>query len=214
MVPAKQKRVKNSRWNVALRLCIPLIAVSVFIISTRSRAAGKTATASPNDPIWALWPMPDSMTPYCADGTNQLDCSSTFSTSFDGEDGASIVNKPTYDTSVVGTVKDSVTGLVWQRNVDAIPRKWPDASAYCAGLTLADMSGWRLPTAIELLSIADLGRYNPAIDTETFPMPTVTGFWSSSPYARAPTYKWYLEFRSGMLADNGPNTQYSVRCVH
>jgi hypothetical protein len=111
-------------------------------------------------------------------------------------------------------LKDSVTGLLWQRNVDSTPRKWPDASSYCSSLSLAGLSGWRLPTAIELLSIVDLGRHNPAIDTETFPMPAVTGFWSSSPCVRAPTFEWYLEFRSGTLADNGPGASYSVRCVH
>ena len=169
-----------------MRLLLPLVAAAAIVLmaSVGGRAASHAA-ASPNDPTWALWPMPDSPTLYCSDGTNTLDCSTAAGTAFDGQDGTTIVNRPTYDTSLAGTVKDSVTGLLWQRTVDSTPRKWPDAGSYCSSLLLAGLSGWRLPTAIEFLSIVDLGRHNPAIDTETFPMPAVTGFWSSSPYVRA-----------------------------
>lgn len=199
-----------------LRIIVPVLAAATIMIvaSVRGRASSHAAAVSPTDPTWAQWPMPDSPTLYCSDGAKQLDCATLAGTAVDGQDGTVVVNRPTYDTSLAGTVKDSVTGLLWQRNVDATPRKWADASTYCAGLSLGSLTGWRLPTAIELLSIVDLGRYDPAIDTDSFTMPAITGFWSSSAYARVQGWAWYLEFKSGTLADNGPEAGYSVRCVH
>jgi len=199
-----------------LRLTVLVVAAAamVSIASVRGRAASHAVAVSPTDPTWAQWPMPDSPTLYCSGGAKQLDCSTIAGTAIDGQDGTVVVNRPIYDTSITGTVKDSVTDLLWQRTVDGTPRKWADASTYCAGLNVGGLTGWRLPTAIELLSIVDLGRYDPAIDTESFNMPAVTSFWSSSAYARVQGWAWYLEFKSGTLADNGPDASYSVRCVH
>jgi len=57
---------------------------------------------------------------------------------------------------------------------------------------------WRLPTREELLSLVDLGRYRPAIDTSKFP-DTKSGFyWSSTPDAESPVaYAWGVFFYDG-----------------
>src|SRR5262249_11992955 len=131
-----------------LRLIVAVVAAAaiVSVASLRGRAASHQLAVSPSDPTWAQWPMPDSPTLYCSDGTKQLDCSTIAGTAVDGPDGTVVVNRPTYDTSLAGTVKDSVTGLLWQRNVDGTPRKWADASMYCTGLNLGGLTGWRLTT--------------------------------------------------------------------
>ena len=51
---------------------------------------------------------------------------------------------------------DPATGLAWQRQGSRYPITWPEARAYCQRLAAdewAGMSGWRLPTVDELLSI-------------------------------------------------------------
>lgn len=51
---------------------------------------------------------------------------------------------------------DPATGLAWQRQGSRYPFTWPEARAYCQRLAddeWAGMSGWRLPTVDELLSI-------------------------------------------------------------
>jgi hypothetical protein len=66
-----------------------------------------------------------------------------------------------------GTVTDSCTGLMWQKETadvngdgmvsDGDRARWCDALAYAEGLTFADYDDWRLPNVMELHSIVDYG---------------------------------------------------------
>ncbi len=76
------------------------------------------------------------------------------------------------------TVTDTVTGLVWQRNPPITAAVLDDATAYCAGLALAD-AGWRLPTLIELESIVSYGVIAPAIDSTVFTTQSAK-YWTST----------------------------------
>jgi hypothetical protein len=86
-----------------------------------------------------------------------------------------------------GTVKDNVTGLVGQQGVSDSGKAWSDAKAYCAGLGLAG-GGRRLPTRIELLTIIDVTKYMPAINTGVFSLGASSSnganFWSATPTPR------------------------------
>jgi len=81
---------------------------------------------------------------------------------------AGLPHPASYDTSTAGIVHDNVTGLEWQR---AVPPKmnWSAATAYCAELSLAGKSDWRLPSRIELVSLVDSTRVDPSIDVNAFP---------------------------------------------
>ena len=66
---------------------------------------------------------------------------------------------PWHFTAATDSVKDEVTGLVWERAVPATLYLWADAVPYCQGLSLPGFStGWRLPSVKELASIVDSGR--------------------------------------------------------
>lgn len=127
------------------------------------------------------------------------------STDGGGSDGAkgfsfSGVSKSTGDFySRTECIKDNVTGLIWegktsdngQRDFRRTYSNWQDGRAddsssyvnYVNSIALCGLSDWRLPSAHELFSIVDLGRYwpNPAIDTEWFvnfpPGSSGTGEW-------------------------------------
>ncbi|MBI5479639.1 MAG: DUF1566 domain-containing protein [Deltaproteobacteria bacterium] len=89
---------------------------------------------------------------------------------------------------------------------------WDQAKAYCAGLvTDGGVAGWRLPTRIELVSIVDYWRDNPAIDPVAFPSTPSDFFWSSSPYVNAPPLGWGVGFADGTAWYSGPSAR--VRCV-
>src|SRR4051812_8231707 len=75
------------------------------------------------------------------------------------------------------TVKDNLTGLVWQQSVDSGMYNWDDAKTYCQQLQL-DGGGWRLPTCNELLTLVDPTQSSPAlIDSTAFRNTPATYFW-------------------------------------
>ena len=54
-----------------------------------------------------------------------------------------------------GTVTDTLTGLIWQRDDDGQVRDYKTAISYCNKLRLGGKKGWKLPRLSELLSIVD-----------------------------------------------------------
>lgn len=118
-----------------------------------------------------------------------------------------------YTVHASGTVYDTRTKLTWQQVVDAETYIWMDANTHCTNLSLAG-TGWRLPTRAELLTLVDLTRNDPAIDSTTFPNTPATIFWSSTPYVASSGYAWSVNFSYGN--SNGTVTSNAfgrVRCV-
>ena len=149
------------------------------------------------DPNWAAWPMPN-----------------------DAADIAQGAPNPThYMDNGDGTVTDNVTGLMWQQTVPVTApppyQIWNDAVATCRGLRLAGYNNWRLPSAIELLSIVDYGKAKPAIDQSVFPNTPTNPFWTSSTTPSAGANYWVVLFDDGRTIPEGAFTQmYSyARCV-
>jgi hypothetical protein len=120
------------------------------------------------------------------------------------------------------TVTDTITGLVWQRDgsgtragctgAGTLTCTWDEANAYCAGLVLGGVSGWRMPAAMELSTIVAFNRSNPSIDTAVFPSTPAIPFWTSSPNA-ASDYPLYVHFKYGWSALMGRINWNRVRCV-
>ena len=119
------------------------------------------------------------------------------------------------------TVKDTRTGLVWQRKVGMRDGTFDAAGRYCQTLTLAG-GGWRLPGVKELATLVDPTRNDPAIDPTAFPGTPSVFFWSAS----APTSlvgvqaRFGVNFRTGAIhpvyssnLDAPAATTNAVRCV-
>ncbi|MGA7741315.1 MAG: DUF1566 domain-containing protein [Polyangia bacterium] len=157
--------------------------------------SGATCSYQPAEWIVARWPMPNPA-------------------------ASGLPNPSSYTDNGDGTVKDNVTGLVWQKSVASTQvYAWCDAIAYCASLQLAGRT-WHLPTRIELLSIVDFLHTSPAIDTTAFPgTPGGKYHWTSSPWvvsqiASKPQYSWIVNFYEGLTSNAGGRTlaEYA-RCV-
>jgi len=126
-------------------------------------------------------------------------------------------------------VTDHITGLMWQDDNDAktIEKPWvtqanydagnyddtsgDTATTYCEDLTLGGYTNWRLPTIMELKSIVDYEKYEPAISG--FDNITSSYYWSSTTLASSTDSAWLIRFNTG-------NTDYYykyisdyVRCV-
>lgn len=159
------------------------------------------------DHVFANWPMPDALA------------------------GSRVM--PSYSTTA-NTVTDNVTHLVWQRNdpamydgCDATYRSsggmmrigctLEQAKTYCESSAVAAAlggTGWRVPTKIELESIVDETRNNPAIDTSAFPNTLSDGFWTSLQNLGEPGYYvWAVFFGDGDSGREDPNFGARVRCV-
>lgn len=129
--------------------------------------------------------------------------------------GTGVPNPTSYTVDAANNVvTDNVTGLVWQRTVAPGTYTWDQAKQYCANLVLAAHSDWRLPTRIELVSLVDFTKSNPAIDSTAFPNTPSNWFWTSSPEAGNPTLAaWFVHFVNGSPGPYGVAVPVQVRCV-
>ncbi len=172
-----------------------------------------TPDAAGPDLTWAQWPMPDSPTIYCTDGTKVTACPSSSGTAYPQDGNVTTINAPSYSVGP-DTVIDLVTGLTWERVVDPGSYVWSGAQTYCTNLKKGGFTtGWRLPTRVELISILDYGSFQPAIDTDTFTAAPADYFWSASPYNGSAGIYWMVDFFGGGVSGDAVSNAYRVRCV-
>ena len=122
-----------------------------------------------------------------------------------------------------GTVTDSGTGLMWQKetadiNGDDVYNSsdevtWKNAISYCEGLVLGGYNDWRLPDIQELRSLVDYSRSSPAIDTSVFQCFEPTYWTSTTTVGIGPSFAWNITFLHG--EDGASRKEYPgyVRCV-
>jgi hypothetical protein len=126
-----------------------------------------------------------------------------------GQDANYPQRAPAY-SATGGMVTDSITKLVWQQAPDAIAYAWAQADAACSSLRLGGNTDWRVPTRVEILSLVDYGRYNPAIDTRAFPGVSDI-FWAHS--EASPNAPWAVSFVEGGLISEIPMATHRVMCT-
>jgi len=110
-----------------------------------------------------------------------------------------VMNAPRFTDNGDDTVTDNNTKLIWLKNPSRCGRRaMPGASGYCAGLTLAGYSDWRLPSISELKSLIDFRRSNPALP-QGHPFINVQSYyyWSSTTYESNPDHTWRVPMNSG-----------------
>lgn len=110
------------------------------------------------------------------------------------------------------TVLDEVTGLLWERGHSPATQDWWGSLDYCTSLSIGGRDDWMLPSRIELISILDLGVYNPTIDGSAFPDTPPAFFWSSSPLPYS-NLAYGVRFEQGYMYDHDPASAGYARCV-
>lgn len=123
-------------------------------------------------------------------------------------------NRESFDTRDPDVAVDRVTGLSWQRAVDAASYDLTQANDYCGRLTLGGHRDWRLPAMIEMVSIVDTSRASPASDPSIFEGTPPVPFWSSQTDATNAGLGWYVYFKNGgTYVGNDTRDPARVRCV-
>ena len=110
-----------------------------------------------------------------------------------------------------GLVTDLRTGLTWQQPLSAMQYTWDAANTYCRGLSLGGMTGFRLPSLKEMMTIVDPSRVSPAIDSKAFPTTPLEWFWTSS--NRSPLGTASVSFDTGGTGYFAVSNRLRVRCV-
>lgn len=131
-----------------------------------------------------------------------------------GEDNDYSFNAPSYTDNGDGTVKDNVTGLLWQKTDDDTTRSRSDAIAYCGGLSLGSYSDWRLPNSRELLYLVDYGKSgpNPMIDV-VFVNTDQASYWTATADVMTAGKAWRVDFRYGQMLSSADTDLLLARCV-
>jgi hypothetical protein len=111
------------------------------------------------------------------------------------------------------TVLDLVTGLEWERTASSVTRSQTMSATYCSDLLLDGKDDWRLPSRIELASIADYERFNPSVDPGVFPDTFSRPYWTRSPVAGASGLFWVVNFTDGVISRVTASTPHYTRCV-
>jgi hypothetical protein len=145
----------------------------------------------------------------------------------DAPAGVSDAQYAPFDNSNVD-ILDQRTGLTWQRAVPPGVFTFPAAQSYCALLSLGNMTGWRVPSYKELLTLVDESPHPEydsvtgtlvykAIDSFAFGLdytPVTTSYWSSSVSSLDPGRAYLVDFRTGATLTFVMGTGFLVRCVH
>ena len=126
------------------------------------------------------------------------------------------------EKNVVICSEKKLGDLMWQDEEQSFKGTWDEAQEYCKKLSLAGYKDWRLPTRMELLSIAEKSTYNPAInkafknvayETSDKSEKIYGDYWSSiksaAPYGRV----WSVFFGSGGEFWDVFSGRHFVRCV-
>ena len=104
---------------------------------------------------------------------------------------------PNGDAATSPTVVDTTTGLEWLRK-PLRGFEHHQAIDACASVE-HDGGGFRLPTRAELLTLVDITRFDPAIDTAAFPDIKGGWFWSSDLCAWSSASAWGVCFFYGYV---------------
>lgn len=119
----------------------------------------------------------------------------------------------TYPTTT--TVLDTKTGLVWQRKVATTTTSQATGASTCFNNPMALAgTGWRLPTAKELLTLLDFARSN-GLDSSAFPSEPSGPYWSATKANAAGDLAWFVNFPpSNATHESAPASEpHLVRCV-
>ena len=136
-----------------------------------------------------------------------------------GEDSDFELHPPQYKDLGNGTVRDDVTGLIWQQ-IDGGAMTWEEAATYADSLELGGDTDWRLPSPAELFRLMNHGLPDPAMDISVFPRSDAQYWWTSTARIDDASRVWVVNAGGGLGAHRkaeasaaGGQQRIHTRCV-
>jgi hypothetical protein len=114
-----------------------------------------------------------------------------------------------------GTVTDTTTGLMWQKETAPGTYTWQQALEYAESLIfpLNGYSDWRLPNINELQTLLDHSNFNPAIYPIFKPHTVSSDYCSSTSNIRHSHFASSVDFYYGYVGDFAKPSICYVRAV-
>ena len=110
-----------------------------------------------------------------------------------------ILDNGTPEDPLDDVVLDRATNLIWARNANICGESnWEQAGWCLDGLVLCNLSGWRLPTIEEFVSLA-----------EAFPSPRTPALPSGHPFVNVQFYYWQY-YWSSTVDDDSPINVWAI----
>ena len=111
-------------------------------------------------------------------------------------------------------VKDTVSGLVWEREPDYIFDVWDRSLNRCATKTVGGRQGWRTPNIDEMKSLVDLDQQDPSLPAG-HPFRNIKSgiYWTSTPHPTDDIVAWQMSFFSGQAVTDQKSGTRRLWCV-
>jgi hypothetical protein len=111
------------------------------------------------------------------------------------------------------TVTDNLSGLMWTRNANKANGKadWEQAILGAGNCTDGGHTNWRLPNRIELESLIDLGKFNPALPADhPFIGVQPSYYWTSTTPSNNEDHAWVIHFYIGFVTHDDKGGSHYV----
>ncbi len=111
-------------------------------------------------------------------------------------------------------VKDSASGLIWEREPDYIFDVWDRSVARCATKTVGGTQGWRAPSIDEIKTLVDLEQQDPSLPAG-HPFHNIKSgiYWTSTPHPKDDIVAWQQSFFSGQAVTDQKSGTRRLWCV-
>ena len=156
----------------------------------------------------------------CYNASSSITCPILSSADFFGQD-AQYTSKCAAQsfTSSANVIVDNNTKLTWEKSPSSSTYTWASVNNHCADLNSSNYGGksnWRVPNPLELLTIVDNSKNNPATNSIFTNMPSYSYLWTSKEYKDNTIYAYYFSPSYGSYWCDGNSTKtntYKVLCV-
>lgn len=111
-------------------------------------------------------------------------------------------------------VKDTASGLVWEREPDYIFDVWDRSVSRCATKIVDGKPGWRAPSIDEIKTLVDLDQQDPSLPAG-HPFRNIKSgiYWTSTAHPTDDIVAWQMSFFSGQPVTDQKSGMRRVWCV-